>query len=349
MVVKGIITAIDILTNKCTVELPIFKTVGSDDISAEAIFAIPPGTYNGYDVGDIVIVDFENNKMSKPVILGKLYTNTTAESNSKGALLCNSLSVSNSASLPGNTQLIFKDDLLNTYSKYTSIVDIINAIESAPAIQQANKFITMRYYRKLGVLRVYLHGFTAVDAGGKVYLLKTKRRSHKASTDYGGYSHPANLVKQDKQGILGLGFGTVAETIISRGYAQDKFPKVPSWMPNAGLVQTEWVITESMITKGYFEINIKHDWLSMLCCLSTNTEVWSKVIGSGKNGLKTRNCGAMKIKLAYKPLTSSSFSTITPETLYFGIQAGSSETENHYKLDDKDGKYYLTGMHISIK
>ena len=285
--------------------------------------------------------------MSKPVILGKLYTNTTSESNSKGALLCNSLSVSNSAVLPGNTQLIFRDDLLNTYSKYKSIVDIINAIESAPTIQQTNKYLTMKYSRDFGVLRIYLHGFTAVDTGGKVYLLKTKKHG----SNYRGYSHPANLVKQDRQGILGLGFGTIAGTTIGESTVPtiDRFPKVPDWMPNAGLIQTEWTLTEKIIKKGYFEINIKQDWLSMLCCLSTDATIWSKIVGSGKSGLRDHGCGAMKIKFAYKPLTSSTFSTTTAETLYFGIRANSEETKNHYGLTPQDGKYYLTQMYISIK
>ena len=130
MLIKGIISELNLGENKCTVRLPTFEVAGGSPIYVKATFAIPPGTYNGYSTQDVVIVGFEGERLNRPIILGKLYTGPASESPDKGDISCNSLSVSNIATIPGNTKLLFPDDLLQNYSKYKSITDIIDAINA---------------------------------------------------------------------------------------------------------------------------------------------------------------------------------------------------------------------------
>ena len=79
MVTKGIIKSIDLLGNTCTVHIPFFETAGNDQIIETATVSNTPGSYNGYKVGDVVYVAFEDGSMSNPVIIGKLYLGTEKE------------------------------------------------------------------------------------------------------------------------------------------------------------------------------------------------------------------------------------------------------------------------------
>lgn len=130
MLVKGLITKLNLGDNKCTVRLPTFEVAGGTPIYVEAVFAISPGTYNGYSVQDVVIVGFEHEILNKPIVLGKLYIGPASENADRGDVSCNSLSVSNVATIPGTTKLLFSDDLLQNYSKYKSITDIIDTLNA---------------------------------------------------------------------------------------------------------------------------------------------------------------------------------------------------------------------------
>ena len=130
MLVKGLITKLNLGDNKCTVRLPTFEVAGGAPIYVEAVFAISPGTYNGYSVKDVVIVGFEHEILNKPIVLGKLYIGPASENADRGDVSCNSLSVSNVATIPGTTKLLFSDDLLQNYSKYKSITDIIDTLNA---------------------------------------------------------------------------------------------------------------------------------------------------------------------------------------------------------------------------
>ena len=68
MITKGIIKSIDLLGNTCTVHLPFFETAGNDPIIETATVSNTPGSYNGYKVGDVVYVAFEDGNMDTPVV-----------------------------------------------------------------------------------------------------------------------------------------------------------------------------------------------------------------------------------------------------------------------------------------
>ena len=73
MIVKGLIKTIDFTDNSCTVRLPLFETAASQgEVVLPATILIQPGMYNGYAEGDVVFVDFENDTLSRPIVIGKL-------------------------------------------------------------------------------------------------------------------------------------------------------------------------------------------------------------------------------------------------------------------------------------
>lgn len=148
MIVKGLIKTIDISDNSCTVRLPIFETAASQgEVVLKAVISTVPGMYSGYTVGDIVFVDFENNKLNQPIVVGKLYLGANAEeaSKNKGGLTVSNLTVSSSASLPIDTKLVLEDlgniaPVDNGITSYKSISDIIKALYKAESsVGQLNK------------------------------------------------------------------------------------------------------------------------------------------------------------------------------------------------------------------
>lgn len=133
MVTKGIIKSIDLTGNTCTVHMPFFETAGNDPIIGTAIISNTPGSYNGYKVGDAVLVAFEDGNMESPVIMGKLYLGAEAErADPRGVLNVEASSVSKSASMPADTKLAANIDnnVPNTTVPYNSLSSIANELNS---------------------------------------------------------------------------------------------------------------------------------------------------------------------------------------------------------------------------
>ncbi len=133
MVTKGIILDIDYNSNFCTVRIPILESAGDTQImSARATFCITPGCYNSYKVDDVVFITFEDNVLTSPIVLGKLYTSAEAEANASGAIACNSLYVNN-LTLPLMTNIksdpTFANMLDGGGSDYSTINDIISKLQ----------------------------------------------------------------------------------------------------------------------------------------------------------------------------------------------------------------------------
>ena len=148
MIVKGIIKTIDFLDNSCTVRLPLFETAASSgEVVLKATILTQPGLYNGYVEGDIVFVDFENNELDQPIVLGKLFLGAAKEEATPGvsALTVGNLKVSSSATLPIDTKLVLDDTgsavpVDNGITSYKSITDIIKALYKAEAnVDQVTK------------------------------------------------------------------------------------------------------------------------------------------------------------------------------------------------------------------
>lgn len=78
MLTRAYVEAIDYASQRLKVRIPIFDNVESapqfasfDDLSWASILAIP-GIEVNYNVGDVVIVGFEDHDAARPVVLGYL-------------------------------------------------------------------------------------------------------------------------------------------------------------------------------------------------------------------------------------------------------------------------------------
>lgn len=105
MLTKAIIQSVNYSTNKCTVRIPLFETSASTEpIFAEALISTPPGLCNNFFEGDVVFVGFEENKINKPIILGKLFRRPDFETEIRGGnVTCGNLKVKSTAQLPLST------------------------------------------------------------------------------------------------------------------------------------------------------------------------------------------------------------------------------------------------------
>lgn len=99
---------VEVPSNYFTIEIPIFKPAGQpNDLPTsayiqQATLCYNPGVENGYRVGDIVYVDFYNNEMNEPVIIGKLYTKNSSSQTS--TILGENLSISKKVELPNDAK-----------------------------------------------------------------------------------------------------------------------------------------------------------------------------------------------------------------------------------------------------
>lgn len=110
MITRGYITEkLSVDSSKVMVRLPIFETANNNEANihnpfeVEASIMMTPGNFLGYNVGDTVIVGFEDNDYSKPIILGKLFI--SVEENSTVKEVIDQVSVKSTAVLPENTSI----------------------------------------------------------------------------------------------------------------------------------------------------------------------------------------------------------------------------------------------------
>lgn len=94
MIQKGIVTELNLDRNKITVRVPIFENAGDPPALFECAICNEPGIINGYSVDDIVYVDFENNYLNYPILMGKLYRGLSEASNNNTSIIAQTLSVS---------------------------------------------------------------------------------------------------------------------------------------------------------------------------------------------------------------------------------------------------------------
>ena len=131
MITKGIILSKSGL-NKFIVRLPIFETADNkvdnslENISHyECTLCYTPGIENSYQEGDVVFVGFEDNKLYKPIILGKLYLSEDTSSRAYANL--SALNVESSVNLPTNTNF---DGLSLSYLK-DIVQQVVNLTEQS--------------------------------------------------------------------------------------------------------------------------------------------------------------------------------------------------------------------------
>lgn len=109
MVTKAFIIGHDYGSFIYRVRIPLFETAGlnpgKETFLSSSIFdatsSYQPGNLNSLRVGDCVFVSFEDNRMGKPVIIGKLYSGH--EDAPTDAVNASTISVSDRATLPADT------------------------------------------------------------------------------------------------------------------------------------------------------------------------------------------------------------------------------------------------------
>jgi hypothetical protein len=147
MLTKAIIQSVDYTKNLCRVRIPLFETASRNVnmIEAEAQFSIVPGIYNSYQVGDIVFIGFEENKIDLPIILGKLFISASAEASAhRGNVSGNSLNITDTAQLPYST--IFNYSQIDQNNKrYNNLNTPKKLADSILSLQQnaAKKYQTV--------------------------------------------------------------------------------------------------------------------------------------------------------------------------------------------------------------
>lgn len=136
MIVKGLIKTIDFNDNSCMVRIPLFETAASrGEVVLKAIMLVQPGMYNGFVEGDVVFVDFENEDLGQPIVIGKLYLGAAKEASAtaRSALSVSNLEVTSKATLPIDTRIVVEDigstvPVENGITSYKTISDIIKAL-----------------------------------------------------------------------------------------------------------------------------------------------------------------------------------------------------------------------------
>ena len=102
-------------SNIFTVRVPLMEDNTETEAEFEAILSHSPGIYKGIEVGDCVIVTYEDDKYDTAIILGKLFTEIPENDQAFG--LFNQLEVTGSVILPQDTKIgnYTPQDIFNLY------------------------------------------------------------------------------------------------------------------------------------------------------------------------------------------------------------------------------------------
>ena len=103
MVFKAIVKALPKDDNKYLVRIPPLEDNTTTEMVLPALLCNQPGEYSNYKIGDVVFIEFENNKLDTPVIIGKLYTGI--DKNSTGFHKLEKLEVTGNIEIPDNATI----------------------------------------------------------------------------------------------------------------------------------------------------------------------------------------------------------------------------------------------------
>lgn len=136
MVTRAFIEEVDYANAKLRVRIPTLNGIEdsttstpTDQLEWASIIQIP-GVDITYEVGDVVVVSFEDNDLSSPIVLGflKLVENSTKNLQNRLFLTAANLTVTNNVTLPTNivfnspttgTQALSFEDLWDSIHKET--------------------------------------------------------------------------------------------------------------------------------------------------------------------------------------------------------------------------------------
>ena len=106
-----------------------FMATPDEDLCIAPI-CTPPGVIPNYELGDVVIVGFENDLWNQPIILGQLYCNKNMESTSE--FNASSLRVKDESILSEATNIgeLKYSDIINTKNTRNNIQYQLDCLES---------------------------------------------------------------------------------------------------------------------------------------------------------------------------------------------------------------------------
>lgn len=194
MITKAFITKVpDKDRNKFSVRIPLLEETGNKlSINHEylATLSNTPGNTRGYKVGDAVFIGFEDNSFSSPVILGQLFLSKKYETTAFEYL--NSLEVTESAILPGNTTIggLNFTDLIRSINASKNVLANLSQLNPDGRLQIYDdltvKDVTKHYYNDLWIsftdptdeVKVYIYQddewkLLNIGLGGSVWSLGT--------------------------------------------------------------------------------------------------------------------------------------------------------------------------------
>lgn len=259
MIVKGIIKSIDFGSNTCMVRIPTWEPVGNPETVIPAVFSVTPGTFNSYKENDVVWVAFENNIASHPVVIGKLYTGTNADKTEpRGVVNCQSLTVSDSATLPASTRITqATSDILDERNglQVQSLDELIAAVaENAATI---SNLVILEENPNLGEV-TYSYAFSASEV---------RVEGHQpTATDWNELKTIAGdadkLTKDDftPEEFEGLNISKAAKLWLTAGgewlKGSEKADDPNNWKPQTGYMSEETWLTQYAITDAYPLLNV---------------------------------------------------------------------------------------------
>ena len=104
MIQKGIVKELLLNENRVLVRIPMYESPGNGEAIFDCMVSNQPGIINGYTVGDVVFVDFENNDLDDPVVVGNLYRGLN-EMKSKSGFVGDSINVAGSSKFSTDFQV----------------------------------------------------------------------------------------------------------------------------------------------------------------------------------------------------------------------------------------------------
>lgn len=102
MLQRGIVKSINADNKTITVRVPMYETSNSGEALFECRIKNTPGVLGGYVKDDAVYVDFENDQLDAPVVVGKLFVGLAKEQNSKTSIFADDLTVAGTATFSDN-------------------------------------------------------------------------------------------------------------------------------------------------------------------------------------------------------------------------------------------------------
>lgn len=149
MFTKAIILGKEPNTNKYSVRIPLLETAASpNEYVSEAVLCAEDGVKNPYSIGDVVYVNFENDEIGKPVIVGKLSKDGllgVEETKSNASYTMDSLTVVNDVVLSDNTTI--------GNIRYKDLEEALLHISSIDAVLRSDSTVVKTTYSDLKALR----------------------------------------------------------------------------------------------------------------------------------------------------------------------------------------------------